>query len=77
MTLSTSTISPPRPRTAFSVTDRGYRYEDDELEATFDRGFAVESLMAKRPFEGRRSLARAAEMRVVYEGIVDALPWLL
>lgn len=60
-----------------AVTDRGYRYEDDELEATFDRGFAVESLTAKRPFEGRRSLARAAEMRVVYEGIVDALPWLL
>ena len=60
-----------------SVTDRGYRYEDGELEATFDRGFAVESLTAKRPFEGRRSLVRAAEMRVVYEGIVDALPWLL
>lgn len=60
-----------------SVTDRGYRYEDGELEATFDRGFAVESLTAKRPFEGRRSLVRAAEMWVMYEGIVDALPWLL
>lgn len=60
-----------------SVTDRGYRYEDDDLEAAFDRGFAVESLRAKRPFEGERSLTRAAEMRVVYEGIADALPWLL
>ncbi|MDO4786529.1 MAG: putative selenate reductase subunit YgfK [Fretibacterium sp.] len=60
-----------------SVTDRGYRYEDGELEVTFDRGFAVESLKAKKPFEGERSLVRAAEMRVVYEGIVDALPWLL
>ena len=60
-----------------AVTGRGYRYEDDVLDVAFDRGFAVESLRAKRPFEGERSLVRAAEMRVVYEGIAEALPWLL
>lgn len=52
-------------------------YEDDFMGVRLDKGFAVESITVKAPFEGERSLRMAAEMRILYEGIENSMSWLL
>ena len=62
---------------SLAVTENGWRYEDDVLDVRLDRGFGVEGVSVKASFEGARSLIRAAEMKALYEGIENSMPWLL
>ncbi len=62
---------------SLSVTSCGWFYEDDFMGVRLDKGFAVESITVKAPFEGERSLRMAAEMRILYEGIENSMSWLL
>lgn len=55
----------------------GYRYDDDRVEIVVDGAFRLVGGRVKRAFEGPLSLARAASMARVDEGLRRSAPFLL
>ncbi|NLL37909.1 MAG: putative selenate reductase subunit YgfK [Fretibacterium sp.] len=60
-----------------ALNDGCWRYTDDALEVLLNQAFAVKKAELKGSLKGRRSLLPAAEMKVLYEGIRNSMPWLL
>src|SRR5450759_4920605 len=52
-------------------------YEDDALRVLLTRDWRVIEAVALSPFDGTRSLVSAAEMVVLFDGILATLPFLL
>jgi len=60
-----------------TVHDEALTYEDALVRVGLTRDWRVREMMTKAPFEGARSLRPAAEMAVLYDGVTNALPFLL
>jgi putative selenate reductase len=52
-------------------------FDDGVVSVTLDAGWRLVTVKALAPWSGERSLRRAAEMAVLYEGVTGALPFLL
>ncbi len=52
-------------------------FDDGVARVTLDADWRVASAKALAPWTGERSLRRAAEMAVLYDGITNTLPFLL
>ena len=52
-------------------------YEDALVRVSLTRDWQVKEMAAKEAFEGSLSLRSAAEMAVLYDGIMDSLPFLV
>ncbi len=62
---------------ALTVEDGGTVYEDAHVRVRLSPDMRVEQMTLKQAFEGELSLAAAAEMAVVYEGVQKSLPFVL
>ena len=58
------------------VKENSYQYDNDYVEAVFDKGFALLSVRQKKSFEGKLSLKEAVEMAVFYGAVRSSMPWL-
>ncbi len=52
-------------------------YDDDAVRVTLDADWRVVAAKAVAPWVGERSLRRAAEMAVLFDGVTGTLPFLL
>jgi len=62
---------------SLALRDGTLAYEDALVRVELTRDWQVKSMAAKESFEGALSLRPAAEMAVVFQGVRDALPFLL
>jgi putative selenate reductase len=59
------------------VAADGCVYDDGEMRVRVSREWQVREIEILRPFDGRRSLRPAAEMAVLYDGVMGTLSFLL
>jgi putative selenate reductase len=52
-------------------------FDDGVVRVTFDSDWRLVTAKALAPWTGERSLRRAAELAVIFEGVTGALPFLL
>ncbi len=60
---------------SLTLADNGLVYEDAHVRVSLTAEFAVAGMELKQAFEGELSLVPAAEMAVLYRGLIGSLPF--
>jgi putative selenate reductase len=62
---------------ALTMCNGSFRYEDDQVRASLSGDGSVADLELKEAFDGTRSLRGAAELALIFKGIVASAPFLV